>query len=130
MLVCIGEAEVDQLESAVEINQQILGFEVAVDNPQLVQILHSCDELPKELTGLMLLQPFLFYYQFEELPLRDVLHHQEELLGSLDDLVQLDHVGMPNLLKDVDFPGHSLHVSHVGNATFLQHLYSHPLASD
>ena len=101
-----------------------------MDDAELMQVLDASDELPEELAGLMLLQPFLFHYHLEELPLGHVFHDQEKLLWSLDDLVELDDVGMPDLLQDVDFASDSLDIGHVGNATLLQHLHSHALASD
>lgn len=130
MFVGVGEAEVDQLEGAVEINEQILGLEVPVDDAELVQVLDAGDELPEELAGLMLLQPFLFYDHLEELPLGHVLHHQEELLWSLNYLVQLNDVWVPDLLQNVDFSSDPLDIGHVGDPTLLKHLHSHSLTSD
>jgi hypothetical protein len=74
LLVGIGEAEIDQLERAVEVDQQVLGLQVAVHDPQLVEVLDPCDQLSEELAGLVLLEPFLFDDEFEEFALGDILH--------------------------------------------------------
>lgn len=78
----------------------------------------------------MLFQPFLFDDQFKEFALRHILHDEEELLGCLNDLVELDDIWVSDLLQDMDFPCHSLHVSHVRYPALLQHLHGHPLACD
>jgi hypothetical protein len=64
----------------------------------------------------------------EELSALHVLHDEEELLGGLDDLVQLDDVGVPDEFEDVDLPRNPLHIRHVDYLLLLQYLYRHLFA--
>lgn len=50
------------------------------------------------------------------------------MLGGFDDLVQLDDVGMPDQLQDVDFPRDTLHICHVNYLLFFQDLDGYLLA--
>lgn len=64
----------------------------------------------------------------EELAALHVLHDEEELLGGLDDFVELDDVGVADELQDVDLPRDALHVRHVHDLLLLQDLDRHLLA--
>lgn len=66
----------------------------------------------------------------EELASRAILHHQEKILGGLDDLVHLDQIGVPDQLKDVDLSAHSLDVRDVHNLLLLEDLDGHSLACE
>ena len=91
----------------------------------------------EEFTGLLLLDPsshtpvlLLLYDVVEQLAIADILHHQEQLLRGFDDLVQLDDVGMPYELENVNLPTHPLHVNYVNDAILLEHLDSYLLARE
>lgn len=58
----------------------------------------------------------------EEFTILAVLHYEEELTLSLNDLVQLDDVGMSDLLEDLDLTADSLNVFLVFNSRFLKDL--------
>jgi len=47
---------------------------------------------------------FLLGDVVEEFSSATKLHDQEEILGRLDDLVQLYQIGMPDQFKDVNLP--------------------------
>ena len=79
----------------------------------------------EELAGLVLFEPFVLDNIVEELAILHVLHDQEQLLGGFDDLVQLDQVGMPDELEDMDLPEHSLSVGDIVYLAFLQDLYGY-----
>ena len=64
----------------------------------------------------------MWYNIVEELTILAVLHYEEELTLSLNDLVQLDDVGMPDLLEDLDLTTDSLNVFLVFNSWFLKNL--------
>lgn len=70
----------------------------------------------------------LFGDVVEELPARAVLHDEEEVLGGLDDFVELDEVGVADEFEDVYFAGDALDVRHVHDLLLLQHLHCHLLA--
>ena len=65
----------------------------------------------------------MWYNIVEEFTILAVLHDEEELTLSLNDLVQLDDVGMPDLLEDLDLAADSLNVFLVFNSWFLKNLY-------
>lgn len=73
----------------------------------------------------------------EQLPLLDVLHDQEQVLGGFDDLhsshsylVQLDDVGVPNQLENVDLTGYSFDICHVNNPLLFEDLDGHFLLGE
>ena len=55
----------------------------------------------------------------EQLTVGTVLHHQEQVLFSLNDLVKLDDVGMPHHLEDVDLSGDSFDIRNIHYLAFL-----------
>jgi hypothetical protein len=93
-----------------------------VHDAQLVDVLHPADYLFEDLTGLLLVHSLLFLDALEEFPLLHVLHDQEEVLGGLNNFVQLNDIGVSDELKDVDFPVDSFHIGNIDNFVFLQYL--------
>lgn len=124
LLLCegVGEAEVDDFDVLLVIEQQVLRLEVPVDYVEVVHVLDAGDDLLVELAGLFLLQFGVLDDVVEELSTAGVLHDQVELLGRLDDLVQLDDVRVPDLLENVDLPGDSLDIRRICNTVLLQNL--------
>lgn len=43
------------------------------------------------------------------------------MLGSFNDLVQLDDVGVPDQLQDVDLSRHSLHIGDINDLRLLEY---------
>lgn len=80
-----------------------------------MEVLDACDNLVKELLGLRLLHSLILYDVIEELAAARILHDQVELLGSLDDLIELDDVRVPYELEDVNFPRYPLNIAHILN---------------
>lgn len=83
-----------------------------------------------ELTGLSVANSAIFDDAVKKLPSVGVLHDQIEFPGSFDDLVQLDHVGVPHLLQNLDFPGNPIDVGLVLYFGFLQDLDGNFLPRD
>jgi hypothetical protein len=73
-LIGVGEPKIYNFQCAVKVDEEVFGFEIAMDDTELMQVLDASEELPEELTGLCFLEPFLFDDEFEELSLRDILH--------------------------------------------------------
>lgn len=96
-------------------------------NAQLVQILHSADDLLKELAGLSLLQFLLLNDVVEKFTSTDELHDQEQLLGCLNNLEELNDVGVPDQLQDVDLSRNSLHVGLTCDFALLKDFNGHLL---
>ena len=45
LLVHVAEPKVHHLQTAIEIDQQVLGLEVPVANAKLVNVMNACDQL-------------------------------------------------------------------------------------
>lgn len=86
-LVSIGQSKIDNPDGLIVIDEAVLQFEIAVHNPQFMNIFDATDDLLEDLAGLLLLHPLLADDVIEELSPLHVLHHQEEMLGRLDDLI-------------------------------------------
>jgi hypothetical protein len=66
----------------------------------------------------------------EELTTRSILHDEIQLPRSLDDLIQLHYMLVPNEFQDVNLPSHSLDICDIDDPLLLKHLHSHLLASE
>lgn len=85
--VGVGQSEVYNPDGLIVVDEAVLQFEIAVHYPQFMNILDSTDDLFEYLACLFLLHPLLADNVVEELSPLHVLHHQEEMLGRLDDLI-------------------------------------------
>lgn len=94
-----------------------------------MDILDSTDDLLEYSAGIPFVHPLLLHDVVEQFPALHVLHHQEEMFGRFDDLVQLDDVGMPDELEDMDLPRDPLHIGYIDNFILLQDLDGHFFAS-
>jgi hypothetical protein len=129
-LVGVRQPEVHDLYAPVEVDQQVLGLEVAVHHFQRVDVLDPVQDLLEDAAGLGLGQAFLLDDVVEQLALGDVLHHEEQLLLGLDDFVELDDVGVPDELEDVHFPRDALDVCDVHDLALLEDLDGHGLLGE
>lgn len=136
-LVCVRQSEVHDLETGIEVQEQVLGFEIPVYYTEFVDILNAGYKLLEQLTSLFLgeptlasVLPLLIDNIVKQLAVLDVLHNQKQVLGRLDDLVELDDVGVPYELQDVDLPGHPLDIRDVDDSRLLQDLDGHWLARE
>ena len=85
-------------------DENILKFEISVNDMQLVDILDPTYYLIKHFACLIFLHFPLFNDVIEELTTLNVLHDYEQLFGSLNNFVKLDDIGMPNDIENVNFP--------------------------
>ena len=90
-------------------------------NSKLVEILNATDDLLEELASLGLLQFLLLDDVVEKLTSADKLHDQEELFRGLDDFKELDDIGVPDKLQNIDFSGDALDIGIAGDLTLLQY---------
>ena len=91
-------------------------------NIKRVNILNSSHDLLKELAGFLLGYTRLLDDVVEEFTTACKLHDQVELARSLNDLVKLNDIGMPDQLENVDLARDSFDISHVTNSILLQNL--------
>lgn len=92
---------------------------------ELVNVLDSRYELLKVFARGLLFKALILHDQIEELASFDKFHDEVEVLLRLDDFVDLDHVGVMQLLEDLDFTANSLDVLLVLDARLLQYLDGH-----
>ena len=85
-----------------------------------MNILNTWDELKVELAGLLFRKSGVSDDIVEELTTVTVFHDHVKLFFCFDDFVELDHVGVSDLLQDFDLSGDSLHVLLVMDFIFLQ----------
>lgn len=84
-----------------------------------MDILNPRNDLLKELASFLFLQPGISHDIVKQFAPTSVLHDQVKLLWRLYYLVQLNDIGVPDKFKDVDFPGHSLDISHISDPFLL-----------
>eukprot|EP00965_Chrysotila_dentata_P059280 1967624-Pleurochrysis_carterae.AAC.1 len=89
-----GEAEVDHLDVAVLVNEQVLGLEVTMGYAHRVAGVDAQDDLPEDLARLRLVQPAMRDDKLEQLAAREEFGDQVDVLGLLDHLEQLHDVGV------------------------------------
>ena len=104
------------------VEQQILRFQIPMHNIQRVNILNSGHDLLKELAGFLLGYTRLLDDVVEEFATAGKFHDQVELARSLNDLVELNDIGVPDQLENVDLTRDSFDISHVTNSILLQNL--------
>lgn len=103
--------EVDELElAAIEVDEDVLVLDVAVEHPAAVAVPHSLQHLPEEAAGQLLLQGPPFRDKVEEVlhrlgPLQD----QDETVGPLEPVQEPNDAGeaRAHLLQQDHFHGHS-----------------------
>lgn len=125
MAVGVAQAEIYDLDVFVVVEEEVLRLEVSVDDVQLVDIFYASVDLLEKLACLVFLEPSVRHNVVKELSAARVLHDQVELLGGLDDFIELDNVGVPDQLQNVDFPSHAFYVRHIRDAVLLQDLDCH-----
>jgi len=86
LLVHVGQAEVDNLYVVLIVQQQVLRFQIAVADPNFVDVLHAGDYLLSEATGLFLGETFAFDDVVEKFTAACVLHDEEQLARGFNDL--------------------------------------------
>lgn len=67
-----------------------------MDDPQLMHVLNSIDELPEILASLILFEFFFLDDVLKKLTFRDIFHDEKKLFWSFDNFVELYKIGVPN----------------------------------
>ena len=78
------------------VKQQILRLQIPMTNMQFMQILQPTNQLLKQLTSLLLFNPPIIYNILKQLSILTIFHHKEQVLGSLNNLIELDDIRMPD----------------------------------
>ena len=82
----IGQPEVDDLDPTVLVKEQVLRFEVPVNDADLVDILNPCQNLLHEGDGLLLIQPLFPDDVIKEFSPGRVLHNEMNICFGFDNL--------------------------------------------
>lgn len=98
----IGEAEVDDLDDFVAIDEYVFGFEVAVGDKVGVCVGHSADDLFEEEAGVFLADVIVLDVVVE-LAAFCVFHDDEDVVGGVEHLIQFDDVLVVDKLEDAYF---------------------------
>eukprot|EP00429_Kryptoperidinium_foliaceum_P018166 CAMPEP_0176041802 /NCGR_PEP_ID=MMETSP0120_2-20121206/20739_1 /TAXON_ID=160619 /ORGANISM="Kryptoperidinium foliaceum, Strain CCMP 1326" /LENGTH=312 /DNA_ID=CAMNT_0017375211 /DNA_START=436 /DNA_END=1371 /DNA_ORIENTATION=+ len=116
----VAQAEVDDLDPVILVQEQVLGLQVPVHDVHGVDLLDTGYDLVEEATRLRLLDAPVRNDVIEQLVPGRVLHDQVQLAARLNNLEQLDDVWMPDQLQDVDFARHPLDIGNLLDTVFLQ----------
>ena len=87
----------------------------------LVEVLNACEYLVEKSACLTVLQPALFYDVVEQFAPTRVLHDQKQLLGCLDNFIELHDVRVSDDFQNVDLTHDSSDVSLVLDLVFFKH---------
>lgn len=97
---------------------------------RLVDVLDATDKFKVELAGLFLGQSGVSHDVVEELAAVAVLHNHVEFLFGLDDFVQLNDIGVADLLENFDLASDALNVFLVVDLVLLENFDGDLFASE
>ena len=89
---------------------------------QLVKVLDPGDDLVEEFESLWFLHALVLHDVVEKFSTVSILHDQVELLGRLNDFVELNDVWVSDHLQDVNLSCHPLDVVHILDLILLKYL--------
>mmetsp|Transcript_9573 Transcript_9573/g.26941 ORF Transcript_9573/g.26941 Transcript_9573/m.26941 type:complete len:322 (+) Transcript_9573:439-1404(+) len=99
----LRDAEVDDLQVALVVNEAVLALEVQVRDPACVQELERQDDGAGVELGLVVLQQAQGVQRVQQLPAGDHLHQEVHPGGILEGPHKLDNEGVVHLSKDAAF---------------------------
>lgn len=114
-----GETEINELdlvEHGVGFlggQKEILRLQITMDNLILMAVEDGGDHLTHEMLGLHLREGLVLDDGIEQLATRAQLHNELEGLGILEDLVQMDHVGVIHLAHGVKLGTEFVGIAHL-----------------
>lgn len=125
LLIQITESEIHNLQRFVIVYQKVFRLQVTVADAELVNVLDARDELLKVLAGHLLLEALVLHNEVEQLASADVLHDQVQVLFCFDDLVNLNHIRVVQLLQNLNFSADALHILAVFDPRFFENFDGH-----
>lgn len=112
------------------IKQQILRLEISMRYFELAHVLDAINDLMEKSKSYFFSESFSLDDVVEELSACSHFHDEEEMGVCLDDFVELDEVGVPDLLEDCDFSGDSFDVCFVPYSVFFEYFNSYFFACE
>ena len=128
-LVHVAETEVDYFECQIVVEEEVFGLEVSVADAALVYIFNARYQLQVELASLLLRQPRMPHNIIKQLAATAVLHDHIEFFFGFNYFVELNDIGVPHLLQNLDLPRNPLNILLIINFVLLEYLDGHLLAS-
>lgn len=89
-LQLFGETEIHQFDVAVGVEEEVLGLEVAVNDPTAVQVFKGLDDAGRVEAGRVVVEIAAVAQDRPQLAAQAGLHQHVEVLAILERLVQLD----------------------------------------
>ena len=97
----LGQTEVRDLDVPLVVKEHVLGFEVAVDDPVLVEAAESLDQLGRIETCSSFAELRVLAQMVEQLTTVEEVHDEVELGGRLEGVMQLHNERTVDLLENV-----------------------------
>ena len=97
----LRQTEISDLDVTISIEKHILWLKIAIDDTVLVEAAHSLHQLRSIEAGTPLAELLVFAQVVEKLSSIEEVHHEVELCGCLESVVQLDDEWTVDLLEDV-----------------------------
>ena len=109
------------------LEQQVLRLQVPMAHAELVQVLHTFQDLVEEFGCVDVVYAIVAHDVVEELACVRMLHNQVQFALCFNYLIKLDDARVPNFLEDFDFASNSIDVGLVLDLVLLQYLDGHLL---
>ena len=123
-LIHVTEPEIDHLQLAVKVNQEVLWLQIAMADTQFVDVVHTSYQLLEVLGSSLLFQLLILDNHVKELASAGELHDQVQVFLCLDDFINLNYIGMVKLLQNLDFPANPFYVLLIFNLRLFKHFHS------
>ena len=99
-----GDTEIRDLDRSVILDQDVLRFDVAVNDVVFMRFDDGCQELIHDLQGFLLIHSASGCNQFFQCFTADVLHHNEVLTFIFPHIVDFHNVGMVQTAGRIGLP--------------------------
>ncbi len=86
-LISVGKPKVNQFNSFIKVNKEVLRLQITMDYSQRANILDPRDDLLKKSARLRFLYSLILYDIVEKFTARSKLHYQVELFRSFNNLI-------------------------------------------
>lgn len=113
MLVGVGKSEVYYSDGFIIVDEAVLKFEIAMDDSEFVDIFDSTDDLFEDFACFFFSHSFFADDVIKEFSIFHVLHDKEEMFWCLNDLVEVDDVGVSDEFEDMYFSGDSFYICYI-----------------
>lgn len=127
-MIVVAQPEVNEFDIVIVIKKDIFRFEVSMGDVESMKILDGIEDLIKNPTCCSFFESALCGHDSEKFSLLCEFGDQIDEIGSFDDLIQIDNVGMPNSLHYLYFSLNADFIVFVFNRFFINDLNSDLLA--